>query len=122
MQKYADALVEEVRLAGQKNKDAVIDTIYIGGGSPSVLPPFLFEKIVCAIRENFVLNVKEFSIEANPATDVPFDVYKSFGVNRISIGVQTLNDRLLKIIGRAHDAKTALATKALGEKKLRETL
>ena len=110
MQKYADALAEEVRLAGQKNKDAVIDTIYIGGGTPSVLPPFLFEKIVCAIRENFVLNVKEFSIEANPATDVPFDVYKSFGVNRISIGVQTLNDKLLKIIGRAHDAKTALAT------------
>ena len=110
MEKYVNALVEEIRFASNKNENLIIDTIYIGGGTPSVLPPFLFEKIVCALRDNFVLEVKEFSMEANPATNVLFETYKNLGVNRISLGVQTLNDRLLKLIGRAHDAKTALQT------------
>jgi len=110
MIKYVDALIEEIRLAGLKNSDAIIDTIYFGGGTPSVLPPFLFEKIVSAIQYNFVLDIKEFSIEANPATHVPFEIYKDLGVNRISLGVQSLDDRLLKLIGRRHDAKTALLT------------
>ena len=110
MEKYVDALVDEIKIVGNKFSDKTIDTIYIGGGTPSVLPLYLLEKIVHAIIANFKLDLIEFTIEANPATDLAFEEYKNLGINRLSLGVQTLNDDLLRIIGRKHDSKTALTT------------
>ncbi|MBR2480807.1 MAG: radical SAM family heme chaperone HemW [Clostridia bacterium] len=110
VEKYVNALIEEIKFGAIRNDEIIVDTIYIGGGTPSVLSPFVLEKIVKAIHDNFSLDIKEFTIEANPATNIEFVEYKNLGINRISLGVQTLNDKLLGIIGRRHDAKLALDT------------
>lgn len=107
---YVEALVKEIELVSDRFSDSFIDTIYIGGGTPSVLPPQLLEKIVNSIHKNFKLRVKEFSIEANPATDLVFKNFKDLGINRLSLGVQTLNNDILKFIGRRHDSTLALET------------
>lgn len=109
MKNYTDALVEEISVVGQKS-NSIIDTIYIGGGTPSVLPLNFLEKIVLAIYKNFNLKLKEFTIEANPKTNIPFTDYRDLGIDRISLGVQTLNDKILKLIGRQHNSITALNT------------
>lgn len=110
MNSYVDALVDEIRLSGLKNEETILDSIYIGGGTPSVLPPSFLEKIVLAIHNSFSLNLKEFSIEVNPATNINLKNYRDLGIDRVSLGVQTLNDKLLKIIGRRHDSTLALKT------------
>ena len=110
MEKYVGALIKEIELVSLANKDYVIDTIYFGGGTPSVLPLYLLGKIVDSIYKNFKVKIEEFTIEANPATKLYFSDYINFGIDRVSLGVQTLNDDLLKIIGRRHTAKVALDT------------
>ena len=110
MELYTKALVEEITKSAEKHSSDIIDTLYIGGGTPSALPLYLLEKIIVAIRNNFQLDLKEFTIEANPATNVNFAAYKALGVDRISLGVQSLSDKLLSLIGRRHDARLALDT------------
>lgn len=105
---YVDALVKEIELASIKNNGVTIDTIYFGGGTPSVLPLSHLEKIIASIYKNFKVDIKEFTIEANPATKIDFAEYRNFGIDRISLGVQSLDDRLLKIIGRKHNSSIAL--------------
>lgn len=84
-------------------KDSKIDTIYLGGGSPSILGDELTE-IVCNINKNFKLNDPEFTIEINPA-DVnikAIKLWKKNGINRVSLGCQSFNNELLKKVGRFH--------------------
>ena len=89
------------------------DTIYFGGGTPSLLTTKQLEKICKAIdrKFNFASNV-EFTLEMNPAT-VSLEKlkdYKSLGVNRASFGVQTFDDLSLKLLARGHDANDSLTT------------
>lgn len=103
---YVDALINEINSHAKKIKEPIIaKTIFIGGGTPSVLPPFLLEKIFIAIKETFIINDDtEYTIETNPGT-LTYDkllLMKDYGVNRISIGVQAYQDKLLKSIGRIH--------------------
>lgn len=82
------------------------ETLYIGGGTPSLMPSDLFRRLI----DLFEISPSEFTIEANP-DDVcaeKADAWLSAGVNRVSLGVQTFDDELLKSIGRRHDAATAL--------------
>ena len=112
---YVEALIEEINLRGDGSK---VETIYFGGGTPTTLTPAQLEKIICAVRENFFVNAAEITIEANPGTvdENYLRGLKVLGFNRLSLGVQTFDDALLKILGRIHDARTAIKTIELAEK------
>ena len=100
---YTDAVIKEIiSLKGLKT-----DTVYIGGGTPTVLGDNLL-KIAQAAKENFILSDNcEFTIEANPGTVNRnlFENLHSAGVNRISLGAQSFNDNELKALGRIHKSK-----------------
>lgn len=105
---YIDLLCNEIK---KRKVDRPIKTIYIGGGTPSVLTAKQIEKIVNCIYENFdVYEDAEFSIEANPnsISEEILKEWKSLRINRLSIGVQSLNDKSLRKIGRLHDKKMAI--------------
>ena len=83
-----------------------IDTIYFGGGTPSLLKPLELEKILSEIKDNFtVLDDAEITIEMNPGDDIEplLSVFKIRGGNRVSLGVQSANEDELKLLGRRHD-------------------
>ncbi len=90
-----------------------IDSVYIGGGTPSILPPDLICELLDELRDGFVIAPDaEITIECNPGTlsENKLIDYKKAGINRLSIGVQSLNDSLLGFLGRIHDSKKALET------------
>jgi len=116
IENYVGALIAEI-----KNRSAFenVETIYFGGGTPSILTISQLEKIFTAIQANF--NVKqnaEITIEVNPGTvDENFlRGLKNLGVNRLSIGCQSFDDKILKILGRIHNSKTALDTVTTAKK------
>jgi oxygen-independent coproporphyrinogen-3 oxidase len=93
---------EDERLSGLK-----ADTIYLGGGTPSILSPEEVEEILETVRRTFVIcEPSEITLEANPGTLTGEKVrgYARAGVNRISVGAQTFDDRELKVLGRIHSA------------------
>ena len=107
MQKVIDAMVLEVMTI---TPDEVISTIYIGGGTPSFIPAELISKLMNAIKEHFdVADSAEITIEVNPVslTRAKAEIYRSCGINRVSVGVQSLHDEHLKTLGRLHDSKGA---------------
>ncbi len=100
--RYLTALNQEITLAGKRFAGAKIDTVYIGGGTPSALDERMIESVLKSLENAFDLSaVKEYSIECNPEsiTDEKLAVYKQHGVSRVSIGVQSLSDDNLKAIG-----------------------
>ncbi len=107
---YLSALKGEIKKWGGK-LDRPIDTIYIGGGTPSLLGEDIISLAEC-IKENFdVTNDAEFTVEVNPSSSGEFLKYaKAVGVNRISIGVQAGCDETLKILGRTHTVNDAALT------------
>ena len=90
-----------------------VDSVYIGGGTPSILDPRLTERILSCVQSNYRLDDDcEITTEANPAT-VSMEAlkdYLSFGINRVSFGVQTSSDKTLARIGRAHTFAQALSS------------
>ena len=116
-EKYFLKLVEEIKL--NKNKNANISSIYIGGGTPSSIDQKYIKKIIKQINKNFnVLKNAEITIEANPCSisENKLLQYKKLGINRISFGVQSLNNKCLKIIGRTHTKKQAINAIKLAKK------
>ena len=110
MAEYFDAICNEIRLRGRE-VDRPVNAIYVGGGTPSICYRF-FPKLSEAIRESFVVKEDaEISMECNPesVTSGFIEAARAFGVNRVSLGVQTLSDPLLRSLGRAHDRKKAIA-------------
>lgn len=103
--RYTDALVREMELVVAA--DSVIKsprTIFFGGGTPSILNLKQWEKILRAMERLGLLGAEEFTVECNPAT-VSLDkakLLRSFGVNRVSMGVQSLDEALLDRLGRIH--------------------
>ena len=99
--------------------DRVCDTVYIGGGTPTILPTALIERLVGCIRENYAIPPDpEITIEANPATVTEESLmrFRAAGINRISFGVQTRNDDTLERIGRLHTFDEACASVELARK------
>lgn len=97
-----DAKAEKYNLNGEKLN---IDTIYIGGGTPSIISEQYIEEILNKIRQKFnVLDNAEITIEVNPGTvnEDKLKKYLQAGINRISIGLQSSKDELLKMLGRIH--------------------
>lgn len=101
-------------------RDFAPDTVFIGGGTPTALEPENLTALFDAVKQRINLSsVVEFSIESNPGTLTPekISVMKQGGVNRVSLGVQSFNDRALRLLGRIHSAGQAVE----GFKRLRES-
>lgn len=108
--KFVSNLLNEIELAAPLYKTEKYDTIFFGGGTPSLLPPFKLKKIIEALRNNFsVSDVSEITIEANPEDffEANFREYKDAGINRFSFGVQSFIDEELKFLTRMHTAEQA---------------
>lgn len=107
IENYISALLSEVNLYREKLKRGV-KTLYIGGGTPSFINEYYIKKIVEKLSE--YLKLEEFTIEVNPDSfdEYKAKFYKDLGINRLSIGIQTFDDIVLKKSGRTHDAKEAL--------------
>lgn len=106
---YFENLKKEIILY-QKNMNVEVDSIYIGGGTPTYVDYHYIDELV-EILKNFDLSkVKEFTIEANPnsLTLEKLKAYKNLGINRISLGVQSFDDKVLKNIGRDHNKEIVL--------------
>lgn len=98
--------------------DCTVQTIFFGGGTPSLASEIFLSEIINYIGKKWhVIDDPEISIEVNPssATKAKFVSYKNIGINRLSIGVQSLQDDELKFLGRLHNAKTALQTVEYGK-------
>ncbi len=108
--RYIDEVCNEIKGCGKIYNDARITTIYIGGGTPSLLSVSQLEKIFSAVSSSFSTNSIETTIEVNPNSSQNIADYTTLGIDRISIGVQSLNDSVLKKLGRLHDAETAKDT------------
>ena len=115
-QKYIPALKREIQerrdfFSPLYESDRIIKTLYIGGGTPSVLPPELLKEAVSAIRETFrIAEEIEFTVEVNP-DDITEDYagsLRKMGVNRVSMGVQSFKDSHLRWMRRRHDSETAI--------------
>lgn len=106
---YIYALKKEIDIQAKTYKEPyIISSIFIGGGTPSFLPNGAIENIVNYIKSKFLVGTHaEITVEGNPnsLTKEKLIEYKRCGVNRISIGGQSINNKLLKIIGRAHNFK-----------------
>ena len=109
MQKrYVQTLIKEIEETKYKRK---VSSIFFGGGTPSILPAEDIKGIMLAIKSKFTLTKNaEISIECNPnsITEEKLKIYKNLGFNRISFGVQSLDDDVLKLIGRVHNRSEAL--------------
>jgi putative oxygen-independent coproporphyrinogen III oxidase len=106
--RYVAALLQEIRLSGPHGFEA--DTLYFGGGTPSLLAPQEIAAIVDACRESFRLAPNaEITLEANPETVDParLDGFRKAGVNRLSFGVQSFRDEELHRLDRLHSADRA---------------
>ena len=108
-ERYVNALCAEIAHAGKEAEkngdDRSISTIFFGGGTPSILPAQLFVKIMCVVREAFsVSEDAEITVECNPGTLTAdkLRAYRSMGVNRLSIGLQSPDNRELRALGRIH--------------------
>ncbi len=96
---YIDALIKEI--SQYKNHFSSIDTIYIGGGTPSMLRLYQLEKILKSLAD---VHPIEYTIEVNPEsyTKEKGLLFKKYGINRVSLGVQTFNQKLLHYVNRKH--------------------
>ena len=112
---YLEALSEEaakLQSSCNSRNPLSVKTLYIGGGTPSILSSLQLQKMFEILGRTFNLaDVEEFSVEANPGglSERKLAVLKDGGVNRISLGVQSLNDKTLKQLGRLHTAQQALS-------------
>ena len=108
-EKYINTVIQEIEDFFNLNKNVKIKTIYIGGGTPSFIDGKYIEKIMNIFNKE---NVVEATIEVNPgsASLEKLKKYKECGINRLSIGLQSTEDRLLKKIGRIHNYNDFLAT------------
>lgn len=106
---YFENLKKEIILY-QKNMDVEVDSIYIGGGTPTYVDFKYIEEIIDQLKIFDLSHVKEFTIEANPnsLSLEKLKAYKSLGINRISLGVQSFDDEVLKKIGRDHNKEIVL--------------
>lgn len=110
---YTNGILSEIEHWGRMLGRVPVLTVFFGGGTPSLMPIWAFEKIISKIYQCFdVATNAEITIEANPGTidEIKMHDFQSNGVNRISIGVQSLVDEKLNYLGRKHTATDAIDT------------
>lgn len=103
---YVNALLTEIADNSEALSTSTIETIYFGGGTPSLLPVSLIQRLLEALPTD---NAKEITLECNPGDITPekLSAWRKMGINRLSIGIQSFNDVILKAIGRRHNAAQA---------------
>ncbi|MCR4891989.1 MAG: radical SAM family heme chaperone HemW [Lachnospiraceae bacterium] len=102
---YMEALLEEIGQMPQLDRSYRVKTVFIGGGTPSCLPPFYISEILCKLKSALVLEASaEITMELNPGTADRESLasYKRAGINRLSIGCQSTDPAILKRLGRIH--------------------
>ena len=108
---YVQALQTEISL--RRVECEVVQSVYLGGGTPSLLPVSSISEILNTLRQNYhITDTAEITIEANPDTiSLPhLTMLKGIGINRLSIGIQSFNEADLKILGRTHTAHKAISS------------
>lgn len=110
LQRWHQLLIQNLRLIARRHHPQ-LDSIFFGGGTPSLLSPTQVSEVLHSCRELFGLSSQgEISLEANPGTLTAQKLqdYRAAGVNRLSLGVQSFSDRALRQLGRIHSAEQAL--------------
>lgn len=106
-----DSYLKDIAFYAGKTGSRKVTSIFFGGGTPSLLTPQNIERIINAVSRNWTLDTDaEISLEANPNTQTPslFADLRRAGINRLSLGIQSLHDTELKFLGRTHTAAQAL--------------
>lgn len=112
-EEYVRAVLDEIAMRSEMDYEC--DTIYLGGGTPSTLKPEQIERILNSVRTHFIISENaEITIEANPGTIGDdqdsvlrtLESYRRMGINRLSMGVQSMDDKRLKYLGRIHDSES----------------
>jgi len=109
-ERYVQAVMRNIR---HYSRTATVDTLYFGGGTPSLLTPFQVGNIIQSVKFSFKLaDDAEITLEVNPAavTAESLAEYRRFGINRLSVGIQSLIDSELQTLGRLHTAENAVET------------
>ena len=107
---FAAAFERELSYFADLTRTRTVQSIFLGGGTPSLMEPATVERVLKAVSDRWSLDENvEISLEANPSSVEAdrFKGYRAAGVNRVSLGVQSLHDTDLKLLGRLHDAATA---------------
>lgn len=112
MEQYLEALFKEIDYVAEAYKDKILDTVYIGGGTPTTLEADELDRLIEKVKSTFNFeNVKEFTVEAGRADSITYEklmVLKKHNVSRISINPQTMKDETLKVIGRRHTVEQVI--------------
>ena len=106
---YIDCLIKEIEFTAKIFKGISPETLYMGGGTPTALKEGQLERVLSALKENFRFDdCREFTLEAGRAdtiTKEKLEIMKKYGVTRISVNPQTMNEKTLKLIGRRHSTE-----------------
>jgi putative oxygen-independent coproporphyrinogen III oxidase len=116
---HGQALIRELRYWGERTKGRQLTSIFFGGGTPSLMPPELVQELIVTADDywSFAADI-EITLEANPTSSEAekFNALAAAGVNRLSLGVQALDDAALKFLGRNHNRAEAVAAVELAAK------
>ncbi len=111
--KFVNCLIKEIILNKNRLESTIFDTIFFGGGTPSVLTENQLENILNTLYENFNIDKKvEITLECNPG-EITFEKlthFRKIGINRLSIGFQSFSEKNLKFLGRLHSSKQSIST------------
>lgn len=111
--KFVNCLVKEIKLNKNRLESTIFDTIFFGGGTPSVLTENQLENILNTLYENFNIDKKvEITLECNPG-EITFEKlthFRKLGINRLSMGFQSFSEKNLKFLGRLHSSKQSIST------------
>ena len=110
MDAYVDAVCREIRVQAAFFGKRRVKTVFFGGGTPTLMKGEQVQRVMDALRTHFYIEeTAEISMEGNPGTLLPerLNAYRKAGVNRLSIGVQSMDDQLLAAIGRIHSSAQA---------------
>lgn len=110
-EKYVETLLEEISLEAQAYAPYEVQTAFFGGGTPSLLTPAQMRRIMESLRSRFCFAADaEITMEANPGTVTAESLaaYRSLGINRLSLGLQSAEDRRLQLLGRIHTYRSFL--------------
>lgn len=112
VEEYINLLLKEIDMYSKEVKDYQFKTIFFGGGTPSLISEDFIYRILNRLSQKFNLALEEVTIESNPKTLNKNKLlnYKKMGINRISMGVQSLDDKILKDIGRIHNTQDFMNT------------
>lgn len=112
MEQYLEAVFKEIDYVAEAYKDKILDTVYIGGGTPTTLEADELDRLIEKVKSTFNFeDVKEFTVEAGRADSITYEklmVLKKHNVSRISINPQTMKDETLKVIGRRHTVEQVI--------------